>query len=335
MTRNEGVIKRVLDFISYMIMAILISPFLRNFDVIVSTSPQFFTAIAGYVISQLKRKPFVFEISDLWPESIKAVGIIKNRFLLRFLERVELFLYKKSKHIVAQTESFKDNLVFRKIDPGKISVILNGANSKKFYPIQKTKSICTRFNIHEDKITIGYIGTHGVSQGLKTILDAAFLLNHDDRIHFSFVGEGASKESLISYMKKKEIKNTRFNFAVCKNEVVHAWAAMDIVLVPLLNKKTFSGVIPSKLFEAMAMGKLIILIAPNGEASNLLSKNKAGVHILPDNPKLLSITILNLISDQSLIEQYKINARNAALKYSREEQAKNMLAVLLNQFPGG
>ena len=131
-TANEGFLKRVLDYQSFMVTATLAAPFVRGVDVVVGTSPQFFTVCAAYVVSRLKRIPFVFELRDMWPESIKAVGAMKESAAIRALERLELFLYRKAARIVSVTHSFKKALIGRGVAGNKIEVVTNGVDMSRF-----------------------------------------------------------------------------------------------------------------------------------------------------------------------------------------------------------
>ena len=169
---NEGTVKRILDYVSFMVMATIASCFVRKVDVIVATSPQFFTACAGYVVSILKRSPWVFELRDIWPESIKAVGAMKESVFIQILERLELFLYQKANRIVSVTNAFKVSLGERGIDNQKIDVITNGVDTSRFSPLPKDQELLDKMEL-DGKFIAGYIGTHGLAHGLDAILDAA------------------------------------------------------------------------------------------------------------------------------------------------------------------
>ena len=190
---NEGFTKRILDYLSYMITSFLASFFIRKVDIVVGTSPQFFTAVSAWMIAGFKRKPFVFELRDLWPESIISVGVMHDSKLLRVLEKLELFLYRRADRIVAVTNSFKDNLVQRGVDGQKISVVTNGVDATKFKSQKKDANLIARYGF-EKKFMVGYIGTHGLAHALETILFAAKITSErgfEDNIHFLFLGDGA------------------------------------------------------------------------------------------------------------------------------------------------
>jgi len=135
---NRGKIRRTLDYLSYMVSAILAAPFVKRPDLVVATSPQFFTAVAGYVVGATRRIPFVFELRDLWPISIKAVGAVKDgSYSIHLLGKLEMFLYRKAARIVSVTNSFATVLIDRGIDGGKIDVVTNGVDLSRFKPQPK------------------------------------------------------------------------------------------------------------------------------------------------------------------------------------------------------
>jgi glycosyltransferase involved in cell wall biosynthesis len=175
-TANAGFAKRTLDYLSFMVTGFLAGLVLRRPDVIVGTSPQFFTNCAAWVLSVLKLRPFVFELRDLWPESIKTVGAMKDSAALRALERLELFLYRKAAAVVAVTESFKSNLIARGIDGDKINVVTNGVDLARFQPLAPDPSLRDALGIPRDAFVSGYIGTHGLAHALETVLEAAAML---------------------------------------------------------------------------------------------------------------------------------------------------------------
>src|SRR5581483_11983980 len=131
---NAGTVLRILDFLSYMIMASIAALLEGRPAVLAATSPQFFCAVAGCFVSAVRRISFVFELSDLWPESIVAVGAMKRSLAVRALEKMELFMYRRAAAVVALTSAFKENLVHRGISPRKVAVVLNGVDLEQYEP---------------------------------------------------------------------------------------------------------------------------------------------------------------------------------------------------------
>ena len=199
-TANQGVLKRTLDYVSYMVSATLAAPLVRKADIVVGTSPQLFTTCAAYLVSCYKRVPFVFELRDLWPESIKAVGAIEDSTVIRWLERLELFLYRKAAGVVSVTHGFRRNLIARGIDPEKIVVIMNGVDATRFLPQPKDAELVARYGL-EGKFVAGYVGTHGLAHALETLLETTDRLRthrNGERIRILFLGDGAKKQDVIN-----------------------------------------------------------------------------------------------------------------------------------------
>src|SRR5579859_1241851 len=189
---NRGVVRRLLDFLSFMCTGFLAGLRQKKPDVIAATSPQFFTAVAGWAASRWRRVPFVFELGDLWPSFVTAVGAMKPNWGLRLVEKLELYLYRQSACVAALTQSFKKNLTARRIDPEKIHVVINGVEMSRFSPRPRDFEVAREFGV-ENCFVAGYIGTHGVAHDLARILDAAELMREEQDVRFLFVGAGAER----------------------------------------------------------------------------------------------------------------------------------------------
>lgn len=324
---NRGSIRRTLDFLSFMVTAFCAGLFQRRPDLVVATSPQFFAAVSGLALSAVRRVPFVFELSDLWPDSIVAVGAMKPNFALRALERVELFLYWQSARIVALTHSFKDNLTRRGIPPEKIAVVLNGVDVDRYSPRSKDPVLAARWGIAPGEFVVSYIGTLGMAHGLSNVLDAAEALRYT-RVRFLLVGPGAEREILIAEAQRRSLSNVTFVSAQPREAMPGFWSLSDIALVHLKNTPLFGTVIPSKIFEAMGMGLPILLVAPEGEASRIIEGEQVGWWIPAAEPESLAAAIRRLQSEPELVREFAKASREAAPRHSRERQAREMLSVL-------
>ncbi|WP_136482661.1 glycosyltransferase family 4 protein [Cognatitamlana onchidii] len=279
-SENKGFIKRILDYVSFMISSFIVGLFIRT-DVIVATSPQFFTVISGRWLSFWKRKKWVMEVRDLWPESIKAVGAMQTGPIIKFFEYLEKSMYRNASKIVVVTDSFKDTLVSQhNIPETKIEIIKNGINNDLFYPSEKNISLLEKLNL-KDKFIIGYIGTHGMAHGLDFILKSAKKLNNK-RFHFLFLGDGAKKEELLILKESLDLDNVTMLSSVKKNDVASYISIIDVGLVNLKKSDTFMHVLPSKIFELSAMRKPILL-GVEGEARKLIEDYNIGIAFLPEN----------------------------------------------------
>jgi glycosyltransferase involved in cell wall biosynthesis len=328
-TANEGFARRIVDYASFMASASLASFAVRDVDVVVGTSPQLFTAVAALFAGTLKRVPWVFELRDLWPESIRSVGAMKNTILLDGLEQLELSLYRRAARVVSVTAGMRDDLIRRGIDPDKIDVVTNGVDLSRFSPREKDGEILRRHDL-EGRFVVGYIGTHGMAHALETILEAAALLRErglEDRLGFLFVGDGAAKQGLKERAAALGLRNARFVDSVSKDEVVRYWSVLDAAVIHLKKTPLFDGAIPSKLFECMGMG-LPILLGVTGESARLLEADDAGLTFEPENAAALADHIARMLDDPALCVRLRTNAAAAAPGYDRAALARRMLETV-------
>lgn len=328
-TANEGFAKRILDYLSYMFTATIAGLFVRRVDVVVGTSPQFFTAVAAWLVAACKRVPWVFELRDIWPESIKAVGALRSAALLRALEALELFLYRASSRVVVVTQAFRDNLARRGIPANKIDVVTNGVDIGSFTPRPKDPTLEKSLDIG-GKFVAGYIGTHGMAHGLEVLLDAAEILAKHPaggQIVILLLGDGARKSELVTEAGARGLLNVRFVPTVPKKDVVNYWSLLDISIIHLRKTELFETVIPSKMFEAMAMG-VPMLMGLTGEAAEIMRVAQAGETFAQENAEDLAEGILRWYANPSLRRKYAASALAAAPDFDRAVLAGKLLDVL-------
>ena len=329
MAPNSGFFCRTVDYVSFMLSAFLASYKVRNIDCIVGTSPQFFTACAAYLISIFRCKPWVFELRDLWPESITTVGVLNNSRIISLLERLELFLYRKSSLIVSVTESFKADLVTRRIAEKKIVVVRNGVDLTSFSKMQKDQKLISELSL-SNQFIVGYIGTHGLSQSLEVMVNAAARIQSehlDLAITFLFVGDGARKQHLRDLASRKNLTNVLFLDSVSRAEVCRYWSIVDVAVVHLSDDPAFLKVIPSKIFEAMAMGVPLLHGVP-GESQKLLDDARCARFFEPENDEQLVSEIKYLLNSPDKLDVMSQRGIMAASEYSRERLADDMLVHL-------
>ena len=322
-SKNEGTFKRIIDYFSFSLLAGFIGIFLK-YDLIIATSPQFFTTWTACFLSKVKRKPWIFELRDLWPETIIAVNALKNKTILNLLENIELFLYKDCSKVIALTDSFKKNLIKRGISRKKIEVIKNGVNLNLFD--RNSSSIKSDiFKKYKDKFLIAYIGTHGMTHGLDFVVNSIPKLKIK-KLHFIFVGDGAMKLKIIKLAKKLSINNITFLDAVDKKLVPSYYFSVDSILVCLKKSETFKSVIPSKIFEACALRRPILL-GVEGEANELVKSYNAGVTFIPENFSSFEESIIK-ITDKKNYKKCQIGCGHLAKEFNRKNLAAKMLTVI-------
>lgn len=323
-TANEGFVKRTLDYLSFGASAFIAGLFQKT-DVIIATSPQFFTTFAAFGLSLCKGKPWIFELRDIWPDSIRTVGAMRDGALIRLLEKIELFLYRKADIVVALTGAFKNNLVARGIDANKIRVITNGSNLELFRPCKKDVDLLRKHNL-ENKFVIGYIGTHGMAHSLEFIVNALDKVK-DDTIHFLFIGDGAKKRDVARLAQERGLKNAAFLDPVSKELVPAYMSIIDAALVPLLKSDTFKTVIPSKIFEASAMGKPILL-GVEGQAKEIVEQYSAGICFEPENERDFLKKVQMIKEDRALYHSLQEGCSRLAHDYDRKRLAGEMFECL-------
>lgn len=329
MTGNEGFALRILDFMSFMLSGFLAAIFVRKPDVIIGTSPQFFSAVAAWAAAAVKRKPFVFELRDIWPESIRAVGAMQESRALDMLERLELHLYRRAATVVAVTHSFKRNLIARGIDGDKIHVVTNGVDVSRFHPMEKDAALQAELGI-ERCFVAGYIGTHGMAHALETLLDAAAILQADpetQKIRILFVGHGATRDGLVAKAEDMGLKNVIFRASVPRDAVPAYWSVLDAALIHLRRTALFTTVIPSKMFECMGMG-IPIVLGIEGEAAEIIRQTGAGLTFEPENSRQLAEQLKVLSDEPQSLREMSIAGVAAAQKYDRAALAHSMLDIL-------
>ena len=324
-TANEGFVRRILDYQSFMVSAIAAAPFVAKADVVIGTSPQFFTACAAYVVGLFKRAPFVFELRDMWPESIKAVGAMHDSFAIRQLEKLELFLYRRAACIVSVTSSFKRILVERGIDPAKIEVVTNGVDISQYSPRPKDAVLSRTLGL-EGKFVAGYIGTHGLAHGLETLLAAAERLKGRGYV-FLFLGDGAKKQALQERAAAKGLDNVVFLDSVPKADVADYWSLLDVCVIHLRKTELFTTVIPSKLFECMGMG-IPVLHGVAGESADIVTDTGVGIPFPPEDVDALCSALEALKADPERLASYRAKCAAAARQFDRATLAGKMLAIL-------
>ena len=328
-TANEGFTRRILDYISFMVSATLAAFFVRKVNIVVGTSPQFFTACAAWVVGGVKCVPWVFELRDIWPESIKAVGAMRDSLAIRLLERLELFLYRHATSIITVTHTFKSTLIQRGIDGKKIEVVTNGVDLNHFIPREKDSDLVYELGL-QDKFVAGYIGTHGMAHGLETLLDAAQLIQNrsgGENISILFLGNGAKKSELVASAKSRGLTNTLFLDSISKADVTRYWSLLDASIIHLRKTDLFASVIPSKLFECMGMG-IPVLHGVAGESAQIVFTEQVGEVFESDNSSQLVELLLDLKTDPIRIDKYRKNGIGAAKRYDRKHLAAKMLAIL-------
>ena len=325
---NKGFALRIVDYMSFAVTSFIRGLFVKT-DIIVATSPQFFTAISGWALSLITRRPWIMEVRDIWPEAIATLGQLKEKSLIyQTLEKIELTLYNSAKKIIVVTDAFRVNLVSRGIDGNKIFVHKNGVVLDNYNPLLRDESLFKDHPELLDKKIFAYIGTHGLAHGLSFILSSVpLVLQKNNKVHFLFIGEGAEKNTLIEKAKNMNLSNVTFLPFVSKNEIVSYLSIIDVALVNLIKSDTYKTVIPSKIFEAAAMRKPILL-GLDGESKGIIESFNAGTCFEPENEEEFIEKCHAILDNQNYLE-YQKGCKELAEAFDRKQIALQVLETII------
>ena len=326
---NSGRVRRSLAYASYAVSAVAWGQMhTRAPDVVVATSPQLLCAAAGRVAAAMHRAPFVFEVRDLWPESIVAVGALSaGHPVVRSLTVVEEGLYRAADAIVVVTDSFRARLIERGQPSGKIDVVKNGVDLRRFTPAPRDTPLRAQLG-WDDKFVAGYVGTHGMAHGLDAVLDVAKRLSGRDDVRLLFVGEGAERARLEARAREEKIDNVRFLGVLPRDRMNEVYATLDLALVSLKKSELFTTVIPSKIFEIAAMARPV-LISVDGEARAIVEASGGGMFVPPEDVDQMSAAVLGFADDRARGGAMGAKGRDYVVReFDRESLARKYLGVL-------
>jgi colanic acid biosynthesis glycosyl transferase WcaI len=338
---NRKAHERMRNYASFCLSAALRGMTLPRPDVIVASSPQLLVGLSGWWLHFARQLPFVFEVRDLWPESLAAVGVgDENTLLHHALATVADFLYQRSDHIVVVTPAFKEHLMQRwRVPAEKISVVENGVETDLFAPASTAANAALRHELGADgKFLLCYIGTMGMAHGLETLLDAAAQLQRQGSyVQFLLVGEGAEKERIKTTAQSRGLANVSFLDQQPREKIPAFISASDACLVLLKKTDVFKTVIPTKMLEFMSCARPVIL-GVDGQARQIIENADAGIVIEPENAGSLVIAISRLSADRELGTTLGQKGRQHILQnFSRGKTAGKYIDVLqsLGRHPRG
>jgi colanic acid biosynthesis glycosyl transferase WcaI len=324
----------MLNYSSFCASAASTGLFLSRPDVVIASSPQLLVALSGWWLARWKRVPFVFEVRDLWPESLAAVGMGNaNSLLHRALAKIAGFLYRHADRIVVVTPAFEDYLVEHwRVPRKKISVIENGVETRLFAsePYSDEAGAGLRRELTaEGKFVVSYIGTMGMAHGLETIIAAASQLRDTNpEIVFLMLGEGAEKERIVALAQQRGLNNVRFVDQQPREKIPAYICASDVCLVLLKKTDLFKTVIPTKMLEFMSCARPVIL-GVDGQARTILEEAGGGLVIEPENSDALANAIRYLAANREAARTMGKNGREHIVrKFSRQQTAEKYISVL-------
>lgn len=330
-THLRSSFRRGLYYISFFFTSLLVGLFLKKHDLVIATSPSLFVGLTGLTVSRVKKVPFVFEVRDLWPEIMTAVGVAGNNSITyRLFDKIAETLYLKSDLIITVTSSFKDVIATcRSIPREKIKIIENAVDTDFFKPFKVNPEDMNKLGL-KNKFVVSYVGTIGYTHGVDVILDAAMVLKDKyPDILFLIVGSGSDKERLSKIAAEKGLQNVLFTGKQPRSKIPTYINASNISLVLSSKSELLKKTIFAKLFEPMACGKPIVVGAEGETKDIIVEKANAGIYFEPEDVKGFIESILILYNNQNLRESLGKNGKIFVTEhFSRPKKANEYLNIL-------
>jgi glycosyltransferase involved in cell wall biosynthesis len=324
---HRSFVWRIVSFLSFMVASAWAGLRAGAIDVVMGTSPPIFQAVSAWLVAALRRRPFLLEIRDLWPEFAIDMGVLTNPFLIRMSRRLESFLYAHATHIMVNSPAYREYLIAKGIPGKKISFISNGVDPKLFFPDQQGNHIRQSMGL-DGKFVVTYAGALGVANDIPTVLQAAAMLKDHDGIRFFLVGDGKERENLERLAAEQHLTNVIFAGARPKAEIPHLLAASDACIACLQDIPMFTTTYPNKVFDYMAAGRPTLL-AIDGVIRQVIEQSGGGIFVPPGNGQALADAILYLEQHRDLAKRMGTAARIHVEKFfDRVGQAEELSTLL-------
>lgn len=330
-TRGRGFLSRILNYLSFPVFSLLAIRKLGRTDVIYVQSPPLFTGLAALWFARLKRAPFIFNVSDIWPQSAVELGVLRNRFAIRISEMLERHIYRRAARITVPTPGILERLVARGVPREKLFLLTNGVDTAAYQVGAPDLELASRLGLDGHKVFM-YAGLHGLAQGLDVILEAAKLTRNPD-ILYVLVGDGAEKAELVAKAEAEGIANVRFLPIQPTSTLPAVLNLAYATIIPLRRLELFKAALPSKLFDSMAAGRPIV--APLwGEAAALVEAAACGVVVEPEDARAVQRAVETLAADPALAHRLGEQGRRYVVEHFDRDDIAARLAKLLEEIGG-
>jgi len=322
--------RRLLNMLIWSFLFIPVSFFQKKPRLIIGSSPHIFGALAGLIASKIFRAPFILEVRDLWPDTLKDMGALRPGLLSSLLYGIEKCLYGNSNKIIALTEGIRQKIIAKGVGPSKVvfipnGIYLNAANNAKT-PV-KYEKVRKKLGL-ENKFVCIYAGAHGPANALDVLIDAAFRLKEERDIVFLLVGEGQEKPRLKEKARQFGLDNIIFHGPVPRSDISVFIRESDLCILTLKDIPVFNTALPNKLFDYMYENKPI-LCATRGEAAYMVQKEGLGIVVSPENPGEMAEAILSIKNNPEFLRSCGKNGRSIVEnKYSFEKLSGDLEKVL-------
>jgi len=318
---------RIISFFSFMFSSVWTAFQVRDVDLVMGTTPPIFQAVSAWFVALIRRKPFLLEVRDLWPEFGVSMGVLTNPILIALGHWLEKFLYARATHILVNSPAYKEYMISKGVPEKKVTFIAYGTDVDMFNPKVDGASIRTELGL-QDKFVVLYAGALGQANDIDTILRAAQRLNGEDKIRFVLFGDGKKRPRLQSEAEQMNLSNVIFAGVRAKKDMPCVVASADVCLAILQDIPMFRTTYPNKVFDYMAAGRATVLVI-DGVSRQLIEASGGGVFVQPGNDELLAKTILELSKDGERVKQMGAHARDYLVKHlDRRDKLNETLGFL-------
>jgi glycosyltransferase involved in cell wall biosynthesis len=327
---HRGFAWRVVAFITFSAAAVATGLRAGRTDLVMGTSPSLFQAAAAWMIAEVRRKPFLLEVRDLWPEFAIEMGVLRNPVLQRMSRWLEHFLYARADHLMVNSPAYVTYLVEHGVDPDRISFVSNGVDPAMFDPNRPGEPFRREFDIPGNAYVVVYAGAHGPANDLETALAAAERLRDEESVLFVFAGDGKDRSRLEEQARRRELNNVRFLGPLPKSRMADLLAASDACFATLQNIPMFTTTYPNKVFDYMAAGKPTVL-AIDGVIREVIEAANGGIFVPPGDSGALARAVRMLATDRAMSRAMGASARDYVVRhFDRDQQAEQFRDVLVS-----
>jgi glycosyltransferase involved in cell wall biosynthesis len=317
---NKGFVWRVVSFLSFMVTSFLVGVRQRDVDVVMGTTPPIFQTVSAWLIAAIRRKPFLLEVRDLWPEFAIDIGVLTNPTLIWLSRKLESFLYARATHLLVNSPAYCEYLIGKGVAPAKVSLIANGVDPEMFDPNADGASLRAKW-AQPGQFVATYAGAMGMANDLPTVLRAAKLLQDFPNIRFWMVGDGKDRPELEKLASELGLQNVTFTGSVSKTEMKNVLAASNACIATLKDIPMFRTTYPNKVFDYMASGRPTVL-GIDGVIRAVIEDAEGGIYVQPGSPDALAAAVLALSRNPEAAQRMGCNARSYVVThFNRHDQA--------------
>jgi glycosyltransferase involved in cell wall biosynthesis len=324
---HRSYVWRTVSFLSFMLSSVWTALQVKDVDLVMGTTPPIFQAVSAWFVAWIRRKPFLLEVRDLWPEFGVSMGVLKNPIIIAVARWLEKFLYARATHILVNSPAYREYIITKGVPENKVTYIAYGTDVDMFNPQIDGSSIRAELGL-QNKFVVLYAGALGQANDIDTILRAAERLNNEDKICFVLFGDGKERTRLQSEAEQMKLSDVVFAGVRPKKEMPCVVASADVCLAILQDIPMFRTTYPNKVFDYMAAGRATVLVI-DGVSRTLIESSNGGVFVPPGNDEQLANTILELSKDSKRVQQMGQNARLYLVKHlDRRDKLNETLALL-------